>query len=132
MREIKFRAWDREQKHLFDVDTLCPDHVIDMYCSVHPRRVCDIEQFTGLRDKNGREIYEGDILAKWDSMPGWNEEKDEPNPPKRTDQTDVATMERFPCFWLKDEGFGCEGEDLEDSNNWEVIGNIHENPELLS
>ena len=44
----------------------------------------------------------------------------------RTGETDVATMDRFPGFWLKNESFGWEGEELETPEDWVIIGNIHE------
>ena len=61
----------------------------------------ELLQFTGLLDKNGKEIYEGDIVRREDSL-----------------------------NWIvKWEGQGFEPIELE---KWEIIGNIHENPELLS
>lgn len=92
-----------------------------------------VGQFTGLTDKNGKKIFEGDVLQKWDvdyeKCEQLNYEYDEY--PMRITKKDVATMDRFPCFWLKNESFGYEGEDLESPNEWEVISNIHDNPELL-
>jgi hypothetical protein len=35
-------------------------------------------------------------------------------------------MDRFPCFWLKNEEFGWEGEGLESPEDWIIISNIHE------
>jgi len=60
MREIKFRAWNKKNKYFyyFDVGFNSPplDHKYEIVdCQ-------DIQQFTGLKDKNGEEIYEGDIL----------------------------------------------------------------------
>lgn len=75
----------------------------------------DKEQFTGLRDKNGKEIYEGDGLK---------------------DSTGISIVvwnQLFSSFclrrkdWLFDHFFG----EAVDSFDTEVIGNIHENPELL-
>lgn len=122
-REIKFRAWDSENKDmvywediengLIDPYTLfwnCPDWI-------------ELMQYTGLKDKNGREIYEGDILS------------------------DRAVVEWFDeLAWdglgSPHSGFYCEqwfdyGENGQLNyhygffNNVEVIGNIYENPELL-
>jgi hypothetical protein len=38
---------------------------------------------------------------------------------------DVATLEKFPCCWLKNETFGYEGENLQSSEYWIIIGNTH-------
>lgn len=43
-----------------------------------------------------------------------------------SDYTDVATLDRLPKFWLKNEKFGYEGEGLEEPEDWVIIGNIHE------
>ena len=91
-----------------------------------------VGQFMGLTDKKGNKIFEGDILQKWEV--DW--ETDERNnfegeEPLIATKKDVATMDRFPVFWLQNESFGYEGDDLEDSDKWEIIGNISDNPELL-
>lgn len=129
MREIKFRAWDNYNKmYIFGE----PINFQSFWAVCLENEFNDIEQYIGLKDKNGREIYEGDILEKWTSeYEEWDEEKDEPIPPHRSGFRDNATMERFPRYWLAHESFGYEGEDLEDTGDWEVVGNIHENPELL-
>jgi len=61
MREIKFRAWDKNTKTLIrDVFVLTPGATI-----INGRGLahdCVLMQYTGLKDKNGVEIYEGDIL----------------------------------------------------------------------
>lgn len=72
-----------------------------------------VEQCTGLKDKNGKLIYEGDILKTLDGRICW-----------------VIWM--GTSFWLKSPGSGAY--DLEYNSFYEhceVIGNIHENPELL-
>ena len=119
MREIKFRQWRPEGKswHFFEfTDGICSG-VINATLSVYP-----IYQFTGLHDKNGKEIYEGDIVKY---------EADK--------ESGIAIIEYWPGSfifnWIKQTTpslsiinsafyFGCHSE-------LEVIGNIHENPELI-
>lgn len=124
MREIKFRAWDSRSKAMFNVDVLaispcawsCPDYGTRGVSLAYQPNI-EVMQFTGLRDRHGKEIYEGDILRYW-------------NP-------SVGSIIRPIVF--KWGGFGIEGlakgthiyfgnlpeEEIE------VIGNIYENPELL-
>jgi len=117
MREIKFRAWDALHKEMV---------FIDMYTLLDGYRTCDFRvlfqegslsesmQFTGLHDKNGKEIYEGDILdGHCDGVVKviW---KDTSWEVEFADGAGIGLDEM--CMW-----FG---------NNSEVIGNIYENPEL--
>ena len=80
MREIKFRAWNKEDGEMVRVDALaikrnCFDtknysigtqpHLYDQYNNIHSLEDCVLMQYTGLKDKTGQEIYEGDIVQAW-------------------------------------------------------------------
>lgn len=131
MRELKFRAWDKKRKcyakHIMTTNTSCPYHDrMNMFRGVMTfakwvlHRYA-IEQYTGLKDKNGKEIYEGDILGGiWES--GF-----------------IAWCEKCKQFQYHGAGIGCMAcsgdvhwnEMAEDDGKLEVIGNIHENADLL-
>ena len=123
MREIKFRAWDKDRMvkgfELFEDNSA--------YRGAIPM------QFTGLLDKNGKEIYEGDILQfsdKWewyrsDLFKFWLQGKTSEEKQQWIEEQPYEVREvRIPdCY----EGFSKS--DLESA--WEVIGNIYKNPELI-
>ena len=123
-RTIKFRVFDKQFKFMSEVDDMdlfinnngiyerhCVDYQGDHYENADEKYI--LMQYTGLKDKNGVEIYEGDILdnendrgcyaIKWNDLSaGW------------TLGDDGLNMKRFQVH-----------------EYWEVIGNIHQNPELL-
>jgi hypothetical protein len=98
------------------------------------------QQFICRHGKNGQEIFEGDVVAIMGSDCSKCPAKDENGDCALTDEScpvvekhrDVVTMERFPLYWLKNEFFGYEGEDLVSPDECEVIGNVYEHPELLA
>lgn len=108
-REIKFRAWSvYDQKMFYDVQETYDSYWEQSFGSLLDNEDWFVMQYTGLKDKNGKEIYEGDIL-KGDE-PGFN---------------DVVVYKENK-FILEPLGDDCIYWELT-----EVIGNIYENPELL-
>jgi len=59
MREIKFRAWDDNEKQMVFWDDLRDTKLFD---DGFDNNQCTLMQYTGLKDKNGKEIYEGDVV----------------------------------------------------------------------
>ena len=101
MRTIKFRAWDTDEKFMYNnwtvIDRVPMDYVL--------------MQFTGLKDKNGKEIYEGDVLDY------------------KYNGTTKEVFWESAMFRFRDKnGWGALSLVASES---EVIGNIWENSELL-
>ena len=126
MREIKFRCFDHEAEEMISPDELLTIHNNrKLNESLISDEVFSFMQFTGLTDKNGFDIYEGDVVefsSHWDKH--------------------VCTVSFSECkfgFGREIKGdLGINGDcDLSSfmrgsgCNGYTVIGNIHQNPELL-
>ena len=123
MREIKFRAWDREKEKMYEVENICfygHKSVTLQYNPVIKKAIEDIEimQCTGMKDSTGKEIYEGDIIKI-------NEEECYSG----EHVGDVCFLDVGGCWYINGVRDGLA--DI-NRNYWiDVIGNIYENPELL-
>jgi len=115
MREIRFRAWKKEDKKWLDRDELCISVLNGKLLGWQADYEFDIQQYTGLKDKNGKEIYEGDIFIE--------------------DTFDDEAKKLISTVIFKEGMFtdNAGDEPLYEilMNEIEIIGNIHENPELL-
>jgi uncharacterized phage protein (TIGR01671 family) len=141
-RSIKFRVWDKRQSHLiesgksigycnFDIDMSghLTREILNLFDS-DTKKFIDgvnrsttgsqdnyvIQQFTGIIDKNGKEIYEGDIIVQLIKNPVFSH--------------GAAFAVEFKDNSLREEGI--MGWNIDTYQTYEVIGNIYENPELLT
>lgn len=138
MRELKFRVWVKDEERYYDESDeesymIVPNGNVTYTSESYEEdgvwfndttsATGDVivEQYTGLKDENGKEIYEGDILGGiWES--GF-----------------ISWCEKCKQFQYHSAGIGCMAcsgdvhwcEIVEDDGKLEAIGNIHENPELL-
>ena len=119
-REIKFRAWDENEKNFlyFGYKEGLISHCDDQYQKLN---IKFIEQFTGLHDKNRKEIYEGDII-KYHFYNGHDHLRESIAEVKYSDADGSYYAVSIP-----DNDFCYMSVYVPGS---EVIGNIYENPEL--
>jgi uncharacterized phage protein (TIGR01671 family) len=129
MRQLKFRVWDKLEKRFIYPDKGYQGHyVLSLDGKFHNLQngsggdECVVQQFTGYYDKNGKEIYEGDLFKSFKSD---NNRKWEPVEFK--DGQWQANFRGARVFSLY-EMFG----DIATGDYPEVIGNIFETPEHLN
>lgn len=130
MRNIKFRAWDKKVKKMYGVtciDFACWDLYLDSpgrkYGNAKKIAIENLMQFTGLFDKNGKEIYEGDIV----NYSGYG-------------FTETFQMFIGEVYWSNHRtSFSIKNGDIHlnpiypiEEDKVKIVGNIYENPELLS
>lgn len=134
-RELKFRVWDKLEKRYLKITPFSKHHyVLDLDGKFHNLQNGSggdeyvVEQFTGLKDVNGQEIYEGDIVEYCDGQ-----------------KLPVCMGQYFTGFERRDSHYGWYVSSNEaisdlalderyavDEYGVEIIGNINENPELLN
>ena len=116
MKELKFRAWDKlDKEFVSNIDCLLDISVTErVFVLDDENGELVIEQYTGLKDKNGKEIYEGDIVEyDWYIT---------------SNKTVYRTKEQVV---FDDMGARLGNDRIRNCSNVEVIGNIHENHDLL-
>lgn len=116
---------------IFNLDTITDENfnkIVKSYID-YDYKLISIEQCTGLKDKNGKLIYEGDIL-KYTSKPT-NTQKNNPEYKPFTENYSVVWEDFYTGYNLRNkEKVNCFNLGIM-TKDCEIIGNIYENPELL-
>lgn len=129
---LKFRAWHNELGRMMSIKNMwfqdncleeleLNDEIMNDYITAYPDEI-DLMQSTGLFDKNGKEIFEGDVVRMRN-----------PRDRRQIGMFQVVRVVNSPMLGLLDKNLTTEIFNLYEHmrNYYEIIGNIHENPELL-
>jgi len=115
MREIKFRAWDKRANRFIYSDKFLTLSRFFTKCELRFITAIDIQQYTGLKDKNGKEIYEKNIVRLF-------------VPKVKTEEGKDIIIDRSFIVKFEESGYS---NILKQTKMIEIIGNIYESPELL-
>ena len=128
MRELKFRAWDTEENKMIfnpianDLNVATAYIGLNELLNKYPKKGFELMQFTGLKDRLGKEIYEGDILGFSDGRKRKKENLEIIKWEDNSIEDDWGNSNPYSGFTFPT--------NMSD-NEWEVIGNIYENKDLV-
>lgn len=119
MREIIFRGKTKDGKWVYgDLVTMQNICIANTWHEVIRVKDETVGQYTGQEDKNGKKIFDGDLCYYFDS----NCDEDDGG---------LKVVYEYGGYWLKGDGFAISFCQINTNTDVEVIGNIHDNPELL-
>lgn len=134
-REIKFRAWSERWKEMFDDVIIYSDQVCDN--SNNPIQEPVLMQFTGIKDKGNKDIYEGDVVCVYNDENLFVVKFGTVSRNVQTyDKQSILNLD-FNCFYFESLNDGrkyfsitnnCYGE--HDLKGTLIVGNIFNNPEF--
>jgi uncharacterized phage protein (TIGR01671 family) len=122
-REIKFRAWHKQVEAMKPVEWMNfkGDLLKVPFYGNWAKSSCALMQYTGLKDKNGKEIYEGDLIRR----------EDVGNYAKGGLSNLMEITFEDGSFCTRSGEFRTSLIEMEYPEYYEIVGNVYENPELL-